>query len=221
MIRLVIVSDIRLYREGLADIIGRSSEVSVVGTAGDVEHAILTIQDSTPDVVLIDMTMVASCEAIRDIALSCPSTKIIALAVAENEDSILACAKVGIAGYVSRGASIDQLLSTVCAAMEGELHCPRHIAAILFNTMKSLPKEEASSSSTLLQPEYSKITLLTRRERQIAALLSDGFSNKQIARDLIIEVSTVKNHVHNILTKIGVHSRLQAVQLLQHKTMPD
>lgn len=222
MIRLVIVSDIRLYREGLEDIINRKNEVSVVGTACDIEHAVQAIHAATPDVVLIDMSMLASCEVISHITSTYPSTRIIALAVTEDEDSVLACAKAGVAGYVSREASIEQLINTVCAAVEGELHCPRRIASILFHKLQSLPKvTEAPSDTTSLQPDYSKIALLTQREKQIAALLSDGFSNKRIAHHLMIEVSTVKNHVHNILSKVGVHSRLQAVQLLQHQTFSD
>lgn len=222
MIHLVIVSDIRIYREGLEDVVSSKSEVKVVGTASSIEHAIRVIHDITPDVALIDMTMISSFDAIDHITSSCPGTSIIALAVSEDEDSILACAKAGITGYVSREASIEQLINTVCAAVEGELYCSRRITAILLNKLKSLSNaNDISPKKSSLQPDYVKISLLTQREKQIAALLSEGFSNKKIAQQLTIEVSTVKNHVHNMFAKIGVHSRLQAVQVLQHQITTD
>lgn len=222
MIRLVIVSDVRIYREGLSDIIDRHNEVSVVGTAHNDEHAVQVIHDCAPDVVLIDMTMIASREVISHITTSCLNTSMVALAITEDEESILACAKAGIAGYVSRDASITQLINTVCAAVEGELHCPSNIASILFNNIRYADETDSKKSENRpLYKDVSKLTLLTRREKQIALLLSDGFTNKQIAHKLIIEVSTVKNHVHNILTKIGVHSRFQAAQLFQHQFMSD
>ena len=175
MIRLVIVSDIKLYREGLDEILDRKDSVRVVGTAYNVKKAIVKIQNSSPDVVLIDMTMIACSEIVGQIASSCPNTKIIALAVTEDEDIILACAKAGISGYVSREASIEQLVNTICGVIEGELYCPRRIAASLFHKLETIQRvSDTSVNVTPLQPEDSKISLLTQREKQIAKQLTNG-----------------------------------------------
>lgn len=217
MIRVVIVSDIKFYREGLDLILGREELISVVGTAHNVEHAVATIHKCSPDVVLIDMTILTCSEAVGYVASSCPGTKIIVLAVTEDEDTILACAKAGIAGYVSREASIEQLVNTVCGVVEGELYCPRKIAASLFNKVRHL---STSIDIDLMLPnentDVTKLTSLTSRERQVASLVSEGLSNKEIARKLVIEVSTVKNHVHNILAKMGFHNRIQVTYALPH-----
>lgn len=215
MINLLIVSDIRFYREGLEENLERHGSIKVVGTTCDIEHTISEISSNAPDVVLIDMTLISSNEIVERLTSSCPGVKFIALAVTEDEDTILACAKAGVLGYVTREASIDQLINTVCGVVKGEIYCPRHIAASLFHKLKSISKASRESENTIeKQPSNQLKVSLTKREKQIAEFLLEGLSNKQIAQNLTIEVSTVKNHVHNILSKIGVHSRAQAVTIL-------
>lgn len=216
MIRLVIVSDIKLYREGLAETLTSRESLCVRSSVSNEIQAIEEIQTNSPDVVLIDMTMVSCLESVSRIATACPTTKIIAIAVTDDEDTILACARAGMAGYVSRDASIEQLISTIHGVVNGELYCPRKLAAALFHKIESLhnnvvaePNEEIDSSSS-----SDKLALLTQREQQVARYLTSGLSNKQIARTLSIEISTVKNHVHNILVKMGVGSRMQAANIL-------
>lgn len=220
MIRLVIVSDIRLYCEGLAEILGQKKTVRVVSTASNVNEAIREIEQHSPDVVLLDMTMKASCQAIRYVIASCPVAKVVALAVPEDENNILACAEAGITGYVAREASLNELLNAVQGAVKGELYCPPRIAASLMSKIKILTGSiRASSEEAYQKPADSILSTLTQRERQIAKLISDGLSNKQIAHHLTIEVSTVKNHVHNILVKMGVESRMQAASLFQRQAL--
>ncbi len=222
MISLVIVSDIRLYREGLEEILEREDILHVKGTAGNVEQAIGEIRKNSPDVVLIDMTMINSNKVVEYIASVYRHMKIIALAVTEDEDVIFSCAKAGIAGYLTRESSIKQLIDTICGVFEGELYCPRRIAARLLKKLKILSHHvETSDCEVIESPANSKNVVLTKREKQIASLLSKGLSNKEIARKLTIEVSTVKNHIHNILTKMDVHNRIQAVRQLQYDTIFD
>lgn len=218
MIRVEIVSDIRLYREGLAEILDREGSISVCGIAYTVNNAIKEIKDNSPDVVILDMTMASSCDAINCIVSSYPKIKLVVLSVTEDEDTILSCAKAGVAGYLSREASIQELVYTVCGVVDGEIYCPRRIAASLFHKLKSLSNDkEVCTSTKPLKFDDSRAVFLTKREKQIASLISDGLSNKQIARSLTIEVSTVKNHVHNILNKMGVNNRVQAVTFLQNQ----
>lgn len=218
MISLVMVSDIRLYREALGELLDDNNQIHVIGTAIDTESALQLIQQCTPEIVLLDMTMLESCNLIQQINPVSPNTKIVALAMAEDEDSILTCAKAGITGYVSRDASLEQLICTVQGVANGELYCPRKITASLFHKLKSLSDSvEVEAKTATEQPVESKISLLTQRERQIIQLITEGLSNKQIARQLMIEVSTVKNHVHNILSKMDVHSRMQLINIIQQQ----
>lgn len=217
MIRLIIISDIRFYREGLAKVLEMQGTVNVVATADNSRQAVEQIIKYSPDVVLLDMIMVSSCETVSNIMSACPDVKIVALAVNDHEDSILTCARAGIAGYLSRGASIEQVYDALNDVVEGKFYCPSEIAESLIHKFKS---HEAINDTELVYRDKAALKKeipLTQREKQIASLLSNGLSNKQIARNLTIEVSTVKNHVHNILSKMGAHSRIQAVNILQHQ----
>lgn len=216
MTSLVIISDIRLYRESLTEIINNMEQINVVGSASNIENAIQAIYKFSPDIVLLDMTMIAGSEVIGEIVEIFPRIRVVVLAMTDNEDSILACAKAGVSGYVSREASLDCLIDAINSVVNGEFYCPRQFAASLFNKVKSLPSYQETYTDGIVQYSCeSKIALLTQRERQIALLLSDGLSNKQIARSLTIEVSTVKNHVHNILVKMEVESRTKAANAMR------
>lgn len=223
MINIIVISDIKIYCEGLSRILSAIDSVRVVGSVNNREAALTRINTHSPHVVLLDMTMAASCTLARDIAAISPDTKIVALAVAYNESNILQCAEAGITGYVPREASIDELIDAVVGAAKGECYCPPRIAACILKKVQHLALSAGRKCLTSVSDLPRSVDVyqspgscLTRRERQIASLLSDGLSNKQIARDLCIEVSTVKNHVHNLLVKLEVKSRVQVVSLLQH-----
>lgn len=217
MIKIIIFSDIRIYCEGLSQILSRLNTLEVVGAENNLDDAVSKVEKLMPHVVLLDMTMPGSCSMARQLIQLNPHIKIIALAVPEVEYNVIKCAEAGISGYVAREASIDELIQTVISAKEGEFCCPPKIAAFLFNKIQHLAcraKENYLYNSG--QQHEVSLAELTRREKQILSLMADGLSNKQIAAALVIEVSTVKNHVHNILVKLGVHSRVRAVSLYQN-----
>lgn len=218
MINIIVISDIKIYCEGLSRILSAIDSVRVVGSVNNREAALTLINTDPPHVVLLDMTMAASCMLAQDIAAIRADIKIVALAVAYDESNILQCAEAGITGYVPREASIDELIDAVIGAAKGECYCPPKIAACILKKLQHLALSarrkyltsvsDRPRSADVGQPPGSSLTC---RERQIASLLSDGLSNKQIASDLCIEVSTVKNHVHNLLVKLEVKSRVQVV----------
>lgn len=221
MISLIIASDNRLYREALvSQLAGKENIKTVVAT----ENAELTIKKTyelDPDVVLVDMTMQDSCQIVSNVTPSRLKTKVIVLSMTEDENNILHCAQKGVAGYLTRNATFDHLLSAISSVVDGELFCPRKIAESLFvkiNSIHNLNNDYNTPSNDEISA--AKI-LLTQREKEIASLLKGGKSNKEIARELTIEVSTVKNHVHNILTKMGVQNRMQAVNRLQQHFSSD
>jgi DNA-binding NarL/FixJ family response regulator len=130
----------------------------------------------------------------------------VALGMHESETEIIACAEVGVAGYVPRGGSLSDAFEAVEAVARGEMRCSPRIAGFLFRHIATLSHDRAGPAPA---------AALTAREAQILKLLQEGLSNKMISRNLGIELPTVKNHVHSLLGKLGVHRRAEAVSLTQ------
>ena len=222
MIDVILISDIKIYCEGLSQVLSNTESMNVIGAVNNIDAAITLIQNTPPDVVVQDMTMTGSCSLVQRISAISPSIKIIALAVPYDESNILMCAEAGITSYIPREASLDDLIATVTGAAKGECFCPPKIAALLFSKIQNLAQRAKETCLPDSSQEHDvHLTDLTRREKQILSLMADGLSNKQISKTLVIEVSTVKNHVHNILVKLDVQSRTQAVSLLQNMLQID
>ena len=221
MIKVIVVSDIKIYCEGLSRILSNTDPIEVIGAENNFESAVNKVKLGAPDVVLLDMTMIDSCCIAQKVLQLCPDSKIVALAVPVDEENIMECAEAGIAGYVAREASLDELIETVIGTQKGEFRCPPKIAACIFKTIKRISQnaKDQCLSPVIHHDRENLATVLTKREQQIYNLMADGQSNKQISHNLVIEVSTVKNHVHNILVKLDVKSRVQAVTLLQRNAL--
>ena len=221
MIKVIVISDIKIYCEGLSRILAHTHPIEVIGAEKNFENAVNKVKLGAPDVILLDMTMIDSCRIAQKVMQLCPESKIVALAVPEDEVNIMECAEAGIAGYVAREASLDELIETVIGTQKGEFHCPQKIAACIYKTIKRISHnaKDQSPPSVVHHNHENLAAVLTKREQQIYSLMADGQSNKQISHNLVIEVSTVKNHVHNILVKLDVKSRAQAVTLLQRNAL--
>ena len=200
-IRVLVVTDVRLYQEGLAQVLRDREQMRVVGSAGYREDALARVRALAPDIVLLDVAMAGSLELVRAIMELAPGVKIVAFAVTDVDEDIFSCAEAGVAGYVPRGASIDDLVAAIQSTARGELLCSPRIAASLFRRLAALTAEHTSNHDAVH---------LTSREAMIVRLIDQGLSNKDIARRLCIEVATVKNHVHNILEKLHVSRRGEA-----------
>jgi two-component system nitrate/nitrite response regulator NarL len=207
-IRLFVVSGVRLVREGLARSVParRRIDMAVVGCAGFAEAETAIVSDLRPDVILVDLASpegIAAAETLRSLS---PKSKLVAFSVADTVEDVFACAAAGFAGYVTREASVDELLGAVRAACDGQMTCSPHIAAALFNQLADRlnPPKPANGAS-----------VLTVRERQVLMLSNEGWSNKEIGRRLQISPATVKNHIHSILQKLKVARRGQAAARLR------
>lgn len=201
MITVLIVGDIRLYRDGLARLLDRDDRVKVVGTAPGLEHAMEWIRKSQPRVVLLDLAMPDSLTAAKAILAEWPDVRIVALAVPEVSRDVIACAEAGVAGYVPRQGSLEDLILTLESVDRGEFRCSPNIAASLLRRVAKLAAERGEGPESVH---------LTPRELEIVGLIDRGMSNKEIARRLGIELATAKNHVHNILDKLHVSRRGEA-----------
>lgn len=201
LISVFIVSEVRLYRDGIGRLLEQGRYISVAGTAATHSEAVPLLRTAAPDVVLLDAPLDDGAVVLGD--LGAPAQKVVVLGVVEREEDVIAWAEAGAAGYVSRDGSSDDLTATIRAVAQGETICsPRMVAALL--------RRLASLAQGAPPARTEADDRLTPRERQVARLIGEGLSNKEIARRLCIELPTVKNHVHNILQKLDVSRRGQA-----------
>jgi two-component system, NarL family, nitrate/nitrite response regulator NarL len=205
MLSILIVSEIRLYREGLAELLAQQGSFHVIGTAGRADEAISRACELSPSVVLIDQALPGGLLFSRTLLEMRPEVRVVALGVPDTAESVLCVAEAGIVGYVPRDATVADLVQTIERAVRGELHCSPQLAGAI---MRRLAVRSAVGSEAPRNP-------LTARESEIVRLIDEGLSNKEIAVRLGIEVATVKNHVHNLLEKLQVHRRAQAAAHLR------
>jgi len=202
---LVIASSVRLVRESLAATL-RGRDGLVVCDAVDLSACgIAKITDAKPDVVLVDMGPINGAAAerlIKRIKGAHSRAKLVAFGLDEVDDRLFACAAAGFSGYVSSESAADQLHCALIDAVQGRLHCEPNIVAAVFNRLAGLLRQHQRPGS--LPP-------LTSRESEILALVAQGCSNKEVARELAISSATVKNHMHIVLQKLRVSRRGQAV----------
>lgn len=205
-IRVMVVTGVRLYAEGLRAVLGSSSELEVVGLAADPAEAEERIDELSPDVVLMDPGAPDAEHLVGRVFHGSARAKVVMLGLARVEEQAVRWAQCGAHGFVTRENSLDELVSVVRSVARGRFRCSPQVATAL---MRELARQSAGRVSTQDSPH------LTRREHEVSGLLARGLSNKGIARRLGIAVSTVKNHVHNILTKLDLQRRGQVAQWLR------
>jgi two-component system, NarL family, nitrate/nitrite response regulator NarL len=205
VIRLVIVCRPRFYREGLARFFAGVEDISVEATATRLSDVLLLIRAGEIDVVLLDVIDGEWSSTVRGARAAAPA-RVVVMGLSELEQEVIVCAESGIAGYVTRDSSLDDIVEAIEAASRDELICTPHLAGSLLRHIGLLAGERGHGSLE---------QTLTVREFEIVRLIARGLSNKQIARELHIELPTVKNHVHHILGKLGVHRRDEAAVLFR------
>jgi two-component system, NarL family, nitrate/nitrite response regulator NarL len=204
-IRVLIVADVRLYREGLQQVLAHGAQLHVVGGVGRTHDLTSHVTATSPDVIVLDMSGPNALATATALLAELPDVRILGLGVSDTDDDAVTCLEAGLAGYVPHAASVDELYAAIRSVVHGELLCSPRVAGTLRRHLASLSIGRGASAGE---------RELTSRERQIVRLLARGLTNKEIARELIIEVATVKNHVHNILDKLHVRRRSDAVARL-------
>jgi len=203
---LLIVSDIRFLREGLAEVLARDGAFAVVGTAADLDDAIEIARVHRPQVMLLDAAFPNGLAAARTLGDMNPQLPIVALALAETEDDVIAWAEAGISGYVPRTAALADLVGLLREVVRGEQTCSTRVAAGLLRWVSTASRAGSDARAGAKEPA------LTAREAQVVRLLCAGLSNKEIARRLNISLATTKSHVHNLLAKLELQRRGQVVR---------
>lgn len=210
-IQVFIVDDNRLLREGLVSMLTEQEDLVVVGASPNERKALGQIKKLRPEVVLIDIGMPDKdgVEITRDLHQDLPEVKVIILGMPDLTDEIMTCIEAGAVGYALKEDSFDYLVEIIRSANRGESFCSPRMAASLFSRVAELAGERIPQSSVKLTP----------REVEIINRIAEGLSNKEIAQRLSIELQTVKNHIHNILDKLQLHNRLEAVQYARERNL--
>ncbi len=201
MVRVLVVTDVRVYCEQLAAALAVDGRVEVVGIATDAGDAIRSVGDLAPEVVLLDVRTPGAFGAARAMAEAFPETCVIALGFSETTENVLAGVPAGIGGWVGCESPFEDLVARIESAAAGELICAARVASALLRRAARFAGQEE---------ERGKAGQLTTRECEVLRLLHDGLSNQEISGRLCISVATVKNHVHHLLVKLGAHSRGEA-----------
>ncbi len=206
-IRVLIVDDHALIRRSLELALTAEADIEVVGEASDGQEAAELAGRLLPDVVLMDVRMPrrSGIEATRSIKEAVPSTRIIMLTVSDEEEDLFDAIKAGATGYLLKDVQIDEVPDAVRGVHEGQSLINPAMAAKLISEFASMSRKEAE------RPPQLPVPRLTDREMEVLRLVAKGMNNREIAKDLYISENTVKNHVRNILEKLQLHSRMEAV----------
>lgn len=216
MTSLVLTIRARIYRDGLVAALSSRPSFTVASAGADVASAIVSLERFQPDALLLDVGVGCAPEIVVLAQQASPSTKLVALGIRTDCcEELLSWAEAGAVGFVTCDNSIDELVTCINLALYGELACSPRTSATLLRRLVQLAAERSPLING--QPQ------LTPRQSQILPLLRAGKSNKQIARDLGIELATVKNHVHHLLQRLKVRHRDEAADVTSphaHRTRP-
>lgn len=205
-IRLVVVDDHPVYRQGLVTMLrSQPSNIEVVGEAEDGAAGVRMVEDTTPDVVLMDIKMIGmdGIEATRQIKQRFPDVKVLALSAYDDDDYVLETVKAGASGYMLKDADHGIIVSGIRAVHEGKARIHPRLAVKIFHAFAEL-------SSTGGQRDSEAYDGLTERELEVLQLIARGLTNRRVANQLWISERTVDNHVQNIYRKLSISDRIQA-----------
>ncbi|HIX01005.1 MAG TPA: response regulator transcription factor [Candidatus Nesterenkonia stercoripullorum] len=207
VIRVVLVDDQKLMRDGIATILGNDPGIDVVGSAADGAAALEVVTSTSPDVVCMDVEMpvMDGIEATRRICAAPGSPQVIMLTTFDREDYLLRALQAGAVGFLLKTGSPEQLIAGIRTVAEGEgLLAPEMTRALIRHAVESLESQPDAAASAVDD-------LLSARERDVLVQVAKGLSNTEIAEQLFISAATVKTHISHVLTKLDLRNRAQAV----------
>jgi two-component system, NarL family, nitrate/nitrite response regulator NarL len=198
-----IVTPVRLLGDGLTECLAARAGLSVRSVLPDLSRLRDELTDVEGGLVLVDTTLGVDLEEVRALAVAHPAIAFVALGLQEQRQDVIRCGRAGFSGYVPRSANIDELHNALMDVAAGRLACSSEISGGL---MRALFRRDSNAAV----PDSAEA--LTRREGEVLQLIGRGLSNKEIARELVLSLPTVKHHVHNVLSKLDVPHRAQAMR---------
>jgi two-component system response regulator DegU len=211
---ILVIEDNRLLRDGIAAILKKQPDMQVVGAAGNGENILLMLNKVKPNIVLLDLGL-RNQNSLQIVKLSkehLPEAKIIVMDLIPLQADVLEFVEAGVSGFILKDAGIDEFLNTIRSVYQGTKVLPLHLTGSLFSQIV----EHAVNGSK--QSIIDDSIRMTKRERQVIEMISDGSTNKEIAQKLRLSTYTVKSHVHNILEKLTLNTR---VQIAKHAHLSD
>ncbi|MEU1480460.1 response regulator transcription factor [Streptomyces sp. NPDC005760] len=204
--RVVVADDQTVVREGIVMLLGLLPGIEVVGAAGDGEEAVGLVAELAPDVVLMDLRMPRcdGVEATRRIRAEYPGTQVVVLTTFGDDESLFPALKAGARGYLTKDAGGDEIVRAVHSVLSGDAGLSPSIQRRLLERLSAPEPPQPVSAET---PDG-----LTAREVEVLALIAEGLSNQEIARQLHVSTATVKTHINNLFAKTGIKDRAQAVR---------
>ena len=213
-IRILLVDDHALFREGLAGILSAQPDIVVIGEANDGLEAVVMARELRPDLILMDIQM-RGCdglEATQLIKKELPETVIVMLTVRDEEDKLFEAIKSGAQGYLLKSIRSSQMIDLLHAAMRGEAALSPLLAGRMLEEFRRLSNQQNDLQPAPVEP-------LTQREQEVLSLAAVGLSDKEISAKLSISLFTAKSHMRNILAKLQVNSRREAAWLAKNQGM--
>jgi DNA-binding NarL/FixJ family response regulator len=201
---LLLIEDNRLLRDGIAEMLKGHPDIKIVAASGNGEKSILKIHKLKPNVILLDLGLrsLNSLNVVEIVKKEFPQAKVIVMDLAPAQGDVLQFVKAGASGFILKDATLDDFLTTIRSVAEGGKVLPSILSGSLFS---QIIEHAVDGGKT----DVNKAIRMTKREREIIGLLSDGSSNQEMGRRLHIATYTVKSHVHNIMEKLALHTRLE------------
>jgi DNA-binding NarL/FixJ family response regulator len=202
-IRILVIEDNRVLRDGIAAMLNEQADMHVVATIGTGNNILLKAGQVKPHVILIDMGLknFKETSVIESIKEKMPEVKVIGMGFVPTQSDIVEFIEAGASGFILKVATVKEIIGAIRSVAQGIKVLPPSLAGSLFSHVI----EHAVKNKV----KITNIVRMTKREREIIVLIADGMSNKEIAQQLNIATHTVKSHVHNIMEKLALHSRLQ------------
>jgi DNA-binding NarL/FixJ family response regulator len=209
-IRLLLIEDNRLLREGLAAMLKKQKDMNVVETVGNGENILAIMRKYKPEVLLLDLGLRSrnSLNLVKMVKKNFPASKIIIMDLIPVQADVFEFVQAGVAGFILKDATVNDFLKTIRSVAKGLQVLPPNLTGSLFSQIVEHAISE-SSPSVLIES-----VRMTKRERQVIELIADGHTNKEIAQKLHLSTYTVKSHVHNILEKLALSTRVQIAKYL-------
>ncbi len=209
-IRVLVVDDHALFRRGLEMVLAEEPDIELVGEASDGAEAVEKAGRALPDVVLMDIRMpkssgIEACRAMKEVS---PSAKIVMLTISDEEGDLFEAIRAGASGYLLKDIPYDEVADVVRAVHGGQSLINPSMAAKLLTEFAAIAKHDGEERT-----QQVPAPKLTDREMEVLRLVARGMNNRDIAKELFISENTVKNHVRNILEKLQIHSRMEAVMI--------
>jgi DNA-binding NarL/FixJ family response regulator len=203
-IRILLIEDNRLLREGITTTLNGQSDFKVVATSGGGHSSLLQMRKAKPDVVLMDLGLRSQngLQVVASLRKETPEIKVIGMGLIPTQSDIVEFVQAGASGFILKDATVEDFLQTIRSVAHGGKVLPPPLTGSLFSHVVEYALKKGKD-------RLIRAVRMTKREREIIVLIAEGLSNKEIAQRLNIATYTVKSHVHNILEKLTLHSRLQ------------